>query len=251
MIITILGSGTSIPQKDRSAPSYLVRSEEGAIMVDLGPGAVWNLVRNSTIGIADVGIVLITHLHLDHVADLAPFLFAMKAEEIGRSSPLTVIGPEGFSDYYASLRKLYGRWVEGAGYELEIKEWSGEFIEWGEFRIGAGRSMHSLPNLAYLLQESGPGVMFTGDGEPTPEMLQLGKGATDILISECSLPPGITEEGHMNPEHAGRLAEQIQTVTLVLSHLNPGCKAEEILKEAMAYFGGEIQVAEDGMVLTI
>ncbi len=221
-------------------------------MVDLGPGAIWNLVRNSTTGIADVGIVLLTHLHLDHVADLAPFLFAMKAEEIGRTSPLTVIGPEGFSDYYASLRKLYGRWVEGAGYELEIKEWPGEFIEWGEFRIGAGRSMHSLPNLSYLLQESraGAGVMFTGDGEPTPEMLQLGKGATDILISECSLPPGIMEEGHMNPEQAGRLAEQIQAVTLVLSHLNPDCEAEETLKEATPYFGGETLVAEDGMVLT-
>ncbi len=221
-------------------------------MVDLGPGAIWNLVRNSTTGLAEVGIVLLTHLHLDHVADLAPFLFAMKAEEIGRTSPLTVIGPEGFSDYYASLRKLYGRWVEGAGYELDIKEWPGELIEWGEFRIDAGRSMHSLPNLAYLLRESGAGagVMFTGDGEPTLEMLQLGKGTTDTLISECSLPPGVMEEGHMNPEQAGRLAEQIQAAILVMSHLNPDCKAEEILKEATAYFGGEILVAEDGMVLT-
>jgi len=205
VIVTVLGSGTSVPQTARSAPSYLVEGEEWVLMVDLGPGSIWNLVRLSDRRLADVGLVLITHLHLDHVADLAPMLFAMRAPETGRSDPLLVTGPEGFADYYSALLGLYGPWVEGAGYDLETMEWSGEPLEWRGVVVEGACTTHSRPNLAYLLHDHGRGgsVLFTGDGEPTRELIRMGRDRTDVLICECTLPAGDCGKGPHEP-WAGR-----------------------------------------------
>lgn len=253
MIITVLGSGTSVPQADRSAPAYLVEGEGGVLMVDLGPGSIWNLVRLSGRRLAEVELVLITHLHLDHVADLAPMLFAMRAAEIDRRAPLLVVGPEGFNDYYSSLRGIYGQWVEGTGYDLEVRQWSEKSLEWGGFRVESAYTTHSRANLAYLLHDPGSGgsVLFTGDGEPTRGVIQLARDRADVLICECTLPAGILEKGHMNPGQAGVLAGELNVKRLILSHLRQGFNAPEAEEAAKAGFSGEIIIAVDGMKISV
>jgi glyoxylase-like metal-dependent hydrolase (beta-lactamase superfamily II) len=78
MRLTILGSGTSIPTFDRGAPGVLVRAGGRTVLVDLGPGTLSRLPRLG-VDLGDVDVVLFTHFHTDHAADLAPLLFALKS----------------------------------------------------------------------------------------------------------------------------------------------------------------------------
>lgn len=253
MIVTILGSGTSVPQKDRSPPGTLIRSGDRTLLVDAGPGTMWNMLRFAGVKMNRVGGVLLTHLHIDHCADLAPILFALRSAELERSEPLLIAGPGGTEAYYDGLHRLYGRWVEPAGYELVIRELAGGLISWNGFEIRCAPTEHSLDNLAFLVtdMESGRNCLFTGDGQPTAQLLQLAAGRVDILVAECALPPGGTQEDHMNPAQAARLARDCGARVLVLNHLNPECLREPVIRDAAEHFAGRILVAEDGMRVSL
>ena len=246
--LTVLGAGTAVPQLGRSAPSTLVRVGSTVVLVDLGSGAIQGAFVHAGIGPDRIDLILITHLHLDHCSDLPALLFAMRAGEVSRTRPLTIAGPPGLAEHYETLRHAHGAWVEPRGYELALREWAGG--EWGfrDVRVRACMTRHSVPNLAYRIdgKDTGPGCLLTGDGEKTPELVRLGEKVS-ALVAESSLPPGETAAGHMNPRQAAELARRCRAGALILNHLNPACRDEEVLREASAFFEGPVIVARDGL----
>jgi ribonuclease BN (tRNA processing enzyme) len=250
--LTVIGSGTAVPQKGRSAPCYLIRHGGEVIVVDLGSGAVRGLLLHGGVTVSEIDAVLISHLHPDHCSDLVPLLFALRAEELTRDDILRILGPLGMKDHYGELHRMWGHWVEPAGYELRIYDWDGREQKWGEFRIRAAQTIHSVVNLAWHIE--GPdarGVILTGDGEPTRELIQLGESSDHILVAECSLPGGQILPGHMNAAQAGDLARKCRSRKLVLGHVNPGVNPGQAVVEAKNHFGGEVFVAEDGMLIEV
>jgi len=250
--LTVIGSGTAIPQRDRSAPCYLIRYGRENIVVDLGSGSVRGLLFHAGVTVREIGLVLVTHLHPDHCSDLVPLLFALRADEVARHEPLRIFGPEGLRDHYRILQQLWKHRVEPRNYALYFEEWSGGESLWGSFRIEAAPTDHSVPNLAWRIQgPDGQAIIVTGDGEPTMEMVQMCCSSRHVLVAECSLAAGETMKGHMNPGQAGELARQCRSEKLVLSHLNPGVKAGPAGMQARKQFAGEVLVAEDGMVIEV
>lgn len=71
--ITLLGTGSPIPDPDRAGPSTLVRAGAQAFLVDCGRGV---LQRAAAVGVGAAGLsaVLLTHLHSDHIASSATCL---------------------------------------------------------------------------------------------------------------------------------------------------------------------------------
>ncbi|UCF88379.1 MAG: MBL fold metallo-hydrolase [bacterium] len=249
-----IGSGTAVPQRERSAPCHLIRGEGRTVVVDLGPGSIWGLARHGRVHLPDVELLLFTHLHMDHCADLAPFLFALRSRELSRTAPLWILGPEGMRDHYGKLQATWEKRVEPAGYELLIDEWAGSAVNWKGWLLDAAPTSHGVPNLAWRIDSEGGGgcgVVLTGDGESTDELIQLARRADHVLVAESAAAPGEVLEGHMNPGQAGDLARQCGSRMLVLCHINPGAGVEAILRESMAFYDGEVVVAEDGMVVEV
>jgi ribonuclease BN (tRNA processing enzyme) len=58
-------------------------------------------------------------------------------------------------------------------------------------------------------------------------------------------------DGHMNPRQAGELARRCGSLKLILSHLNPGCRDDEVKAAAMEVFDREVLVAHDGLVIKV
>jgi len=249
-----VGSGSGIPQSERSSPCHLVCVNEKFIVVDLGPGSLWGLVRHGGVAPTDVDLVLFTHLHMDHCADLGPLLFALRARELVRTKPLTVIGPEGLLEHYSNLKGVWAHRVDPAGFELSLHEWEGDRISFGSCVIDAALTNHSITNLAWRIddQKEAPcGIVLTGDGSPTRALEHLAASGDHILVAESAAVPGHLLDGHMNPSQAGDLAQTCLSKKLVLTHINPGSSRETLLREAMAQFNGEVFVAEDGMEIEI
>ena len=249
-----IGSGTAVPQRERSAPCHLVRDGGQNLVVDLGPGSTWGLVRHGRVGLQDVGLILFTHYHMDHCADLAPFLFALRSREMVRTDLLTICGPPGLHDHYRSLQATWENRVVPDQFDLTIKEWDGSGFSWRGFYVDAAPTSHSVPNLAWLIRkEAGDGraLIVTGDGGPTRDLVDLARSARHVLVAESAAGPGEVQEGHMNPAQAGELAVNCGSEKLILNHINPGHGSEAVRREAMAHFGGEVVVAEDGMEVEI
>lgn len=71
--VTLLGTGSPIPDPNRAGPSTLVRAGGQVFLVDCGRGA---LQRAAAVGVGAAGLsaLLLTHLHSDHVGDLGDVL---------------------------------------------------------------------------------------------------------------------------------------------------------------------------------
>lgn len=249
-----IGSGSAVPQRERSAPCHLIQTGNLHIVVDLGPGSIWGLVRHGNVGLPDIDLILFTHLHMDHCADLAPLLFALRSRDLARTKPLYILGPQGLLEYYRKLQLVWEHRVDPAGFDLIMDDWGEGASTWHACSVNAAPTLHSLVNLAWRIdtgKEGECGIVLTGDGQPTDELVSLAGSADHVLVAESAAGPGELLEGHMNPAQAGKLAGACRSKKLILNHINPGAKAERILEEAAAHFDGPVIVAEDGMEIEI
>ena len=69
LTITLLGTGTPIPDPNRAGPATLIRGAGTTVLVDCGRGAVMRLAGAGVMP-PMLDALLITHLHSDHITDL-------------------------------------------------------------------------------------------------------------------------------------------------------------------------------------
>jgi ribonuclease Z len=69
LTITLLGTGSPIPSPDRAGPATLISGGDEHYLVDAGRGVLMRLAALG-LGATNLSIVLLTHLHSDHITDL-------------------------------------------------------------------------------------------------------------------------------------------------------------------------------------
>src|ERR687884_77479 len=90
--VALLGTGGMMPLPRRWLSSVLVRYGSHLILFDCGEGTQITL-RALGWGIKDIDLILISHVHGDHVAGLPGLLLTQGNS--GRTEPLDVVGPPG------------------------------------------------------------------------------------------------------------------------------------------------------------
>jgi ribonuclease Z len=145
--LVFLGTAASAPTAARGTSATLVRRGGDRLLVDCGEGTQRQLLR-SDVGLVDLEVVLLTHLHADHVLGLPGMAktFGLR----GRELPLTVYGPRGTRALLGSLGVLVG----AVPYPLEIVELGpGESIAWDDYRIETFAVAHGTSAVGYALRE--------------------------------------------------------------------------------------------------
>jgi ribonuclease Z len=104
MKITLLGTGSPIPDPLRAGPCTLVQAGDRNILVDCGRGA---LMRSMAAGVlpAMIDTLLITHLHSDHITDVNDLVttrWVMQPVHV----PLKVYGPAGTRAMIEALMRM-------------------------------------------------------------------------------------------------------------------------------------------------
>ncbi|MCX8207936.1 MAG: MBL fold metallo-hydrolase [Methanothrix sp.] len=217
MNVTLLGTGAGIPQPDRAQSSLLIRDED-LLLIDCGAGA---LLRLGEIGLSPLEIeaVLLTHLHLDHVADLLPLA---KARYLLGEPWLKVFGPAGTEQLVRSLQSLYP-YLHSINLEITEIE-AGCRFELHGFSVQSASAVHSVPALCYRIERSSI-VTCSGDTEPTANVAGLAAGS-DLLVHECSFPDGFDVTNHTTPAALGRIIVR-DIGEILLTHFYPQCRGLE------------------------
>ena len=97
--VVLLGTGTPVPDPDRSGPATAVVVDDVAYIVDLGPGVVRRaraaaMARGlKALEPTNLRIAFLTHLHSDHTIGFPDLIFTPWT--MGRRVPLEVYGPKG------------------------------------------------------------------------------------------------------------------------------------------------------------
>lgn len=138
------------------------------------------------------------------------------------------------------------------------------FFEDDRVRVSATLVNHApvFPALAYRFDTDDGSVVFSGDTGPTPNLVALARDA-DVLVHEvidkswvASLFPEPRDakqesmfnhlvKAHTVVEDVGKVAQEANAATLVLSHIVPGNGTDEQFEQAARGFGGRLIIGHD------
>jgi ribonuclease Z len=147
--VALLGTGGTLPLPDRFLSCALLRCGGQLILIDCGEGTQVSL-RKLGWGLKDVGTVLLTHFHADHVAGLPGLLLTIGNSGRTRDEPLTIAGPRGVQRVVESLRVI----APYLPYPVRYREFAGgpaEPLAVGPLQVTACPGDHDVPCLAYRL----------------------------------------------------------------------------------------------------
>jgi ribonuclease BN (tRNA processing enzyme) len=246
----LLGSGTGIPSLTRGSPGLALISESSKVLIDSGPGTLRRMLE---VGITyrDIDLLLYTHIHPDHIADLVPILFACKYADLPRQKDLLCVGGPGFKHHFNQLKEIYGVWIDAQSYRLTIKEISKKPLLFRDLKIFSKPMAHIPESVGYRIEfKDGKSMAISGDTDYCRNMIDLAF-EVDLLVVECSFPDGKKIEGHLTPSLAGRIGLESKCKKLLLTHLYPVCDQFDILKQCRQVYEGETILGEDLMRIKI
>jgi ribonuclease Z len=175
--IFFAGTAGSVPTPRRGLPAILVRRGADRILFDCGEGTQRQLV--SSVGLADLTEIYLTHFHADHWLGLPGMLKTFDLR--GRERPLTVHGPRGLEALLRLVLRMAGR----VSFELEVVELAaGDVVERGGYRIAPLEVAHRGPALGYVLFEDERPGEFDPEAavrlglRPGPEFGRVQRGET-------------------------------------------------------------------------
>ncbi len=252
----ILGAGGAIPTPTHTPAAYWVTVDGTGILLDPGPGALVRLVQSGDApdGVDGIELVVLTHLHPDHCADLVALLFALHSPLTESHEPLRLFGPEGLRAYLEQLAQIYGRWLEPRHRRLQITEWAlPEALDLpGGGRIQPFAVDHPQDRLSRngclgyrFVDHQGRVAVFSGDTGACAELTTAATDA-DLLVVECSAPDGLGVAGHLTPTEVGRLCAVAQPQRVVLTHQYPAAAAADLRAGIAPHFDGPVIQARDG-----
>ncbi|RLA90988.1 MAG: ribonuclease Z [Deltaproteobacteria bacterium] len=251
MEIIIIGSGTGVPSQRRGAPAVALQAAGRVILLDLGAGTLRALL-NVGLDFTRLDIIGLSHFHIDHVGDLAPFLFATHYS-LGyqRQIPFYLLAAQGFKDFFRGLQGAFGDWIEPPPGLMIVKELSTagpDQASWDDLLIKTAPVNHIASSIAFRVEAEGQAVVYSGDTDWSDSLIRLASGA-DLLILEAANPTKIP--GHLTPAEAGRLAARTGVPRLVLTHFYPPCDQMDVVAACAQEYSGEIIRAEDGLRLKV
>jgi ribonuclease BN (tRNA processing enzyme) len=251
MRLTVLGSGTCVPYPRRGPAGYFVATSGGSLLVDSGSGTLGRLVQ-AGLDYRHLEAALYTHTHPDHIADLAPLLFALNyTPGFERDRPLTLAGPPGLEAFVAGLTALQPG-IAPRGYPLVLWETDDEAPDLASGRVLALPVEHAgIPAVAYRIEADGATLVLSGDTTYCPGIVEAARGA-DLLVIEASFPTAAQGPGpHLTAAEAGQVAREAGARSVVLTHQYPQCDEHDMAALAGREFDGPIRVAEDLLALDV
>jgi len=245
--IVLLGTGCPSPSHIRYGPSTLISTEKQKILIDAGSGVTQRL---SEFGLApsEIDVILITHLHSDHIVDL--YQLYISGWHTGRTKPFKIVGPKG-------IKKFFDKTVEAYSDELNLR------VDWEKRPNHEGLDIEITEIEKEFVYESmgikitDKKITYSGDTRYSINLEEASKDA-DYLIHEVFVSLNFDDkrmtqdtlvnvkEYHSTPEDVGTLAQAANVKKLILNHFVPPVFDEESLKaEISQYYDGEIIVGND------
>lgn len=267
--ITLLGTGSPIPDPNRAGPATLVRAGGQVFLVDCGRGV---LQRAAAVGVGAAGLsaLLLTHLHSDHIGDLGDLLITRWITTFAPDpAPFPIIGPPGTAETVEAMLKAFGHDI---GYRIahhddlntpppiEVHEYT-EGPVWDRdgvsIRVAPTDHRPVAPTIGFRIDSDGASVVLAGDTVPCASLDALAAG-TDALVHTVIRKDIVTQipqqrlldicDYHSSVEEAAATAARAGVGTLVMTHYVPALvpgQEEQWRTLAASEFGGRIELGDD------
>jgi len=269
MEVVALGTGGPAATGRASSGFMILLNGMPRLLVDAG-GGTFARASEMRLPLEDLDLVLLTHLHIDHCADIPAFF---KARGILHNGPYTfrVFGPEGAAPYPALsqwLKLLFGK--DGAfAYQPDFNDHETliptdltrdltkppvTIYEEGPLQISAVATHHGdCPSVAYRIDYAGASVTFSGDLDASalPNLAKLAANTDLLIVNAVVLDPPDSPEIlytlHSPPAAIGQTARDAHAKRVLLSHIGPAIERNlPSVKASIARsYPGPVDMAQD------
>ncbi len=269
--LILLGTGTPIPDPDRSGPAVSIVVDSVAYLFDAGTGVVRRAAAMARSGITALQaprlrFLFLTHLHSDHTMGLNDVIFTPWIQ--GRRLPLALYGPPGTQRMVNGILDAYAediaeRTATSGGPAAdavrpqvhEIAEgvvYKDERVTVRAFEVPHSGWKHAF---GYRVQTPDRVIVISGDARANPAIARECAGC-DILVHEVYSDSGFTQmsaarqqyhaQAHTSATQLGDIATQARPGLLVLYHqLFFGASDERLLTEVRSRFSGRVVSGKD------
>ena len=248
--LRFLGTGTILPDPQRSCSATILETPKEKILIDIGAGTLRRMATEG-VDIHSVNYIFITHFHPDHIGDLVPFLFAIhNSRKENSDNVLRVWGPVGLYRFVQSMERAYGKWIQYSSEEVKFYEMKRRLLDFPGFRLIWSKVIHTQESVGLRFEIGDKIIAFSGDSGYCQELIRLCKDA-DIAVLECSHADEFAVKGHLSPSLAAKIAEDASAKAMVLHHFYADALQGNPLEIAQKYYHGEITFANDGDLITL
>jgi len=276
MKLHTLGTGGPRPDPDRGSACHVLEIGGRHLVFDVGRGAIQRIAQKR-LPIASLGPLFISHLHVDHVGELATYLITSWMS--GRRQPVSVFGPPGTAEmidllmsrvYELDVRfRTEGETATGPFVGASVTEVrAGPVVETAEYRVTCDEMEHGhrLPFdesfrsrwicLGFRVEAHGKVFSFGGDGIMNDALIHIASGA-DLHLQCCYLAGselaaneqfrGLAHYTLACADTAGKIAARAGVRRLVLTHFRGTTPAlvREIEGDVREDYSGPLALAND------
>lgn len=280
LAVRVLGSGGPVLSNQRASSGYVVYADgEPRLLVDAGGGTAAR-IGEARVDASGFDAYLLTHLHIDHSADLPAILKSAYFQGRGEA-PVTIVGPTG-SDPFPGTEA----WVDGMfGTESGVFSYMGGFArkvadgalnlepqavpadpadatvrtvyEDGDITVTAVAVKHGpMPALAYRVERGDRAVTFSGDLNASTGHLPNLAEDSDILVYDAALNPDVPQDSvaaklHAHPGEIAGAASAAGVDTVILSHFMPPSEKQlaRVVDRVAEGFSGTVLMARDNRLI--
>lgn len=244
MRLTVLGSGTIYPNKNRGISSYFVTIGNKNILLDIGPGTISRLPKIN-INFPDLDIIVISHLHTDHINDIFYLitlfnLFIPKKE-------ITIISSPGFKEFLVKTGETYKTASLSSDVLKKLRFIDAPSFSTGVLNFELKKGNHHLTSIITKIKDNeGREIVYTSDTSFDESIASFTKNP-DLLITECTFPDNQPQNDHLTPSSAAKLGSIVGAKRMLLGHLGPNIRNSDLVWEISQNFQGRLYIAEDFM----
>lgn len=265
--LVLLGTGTPNAETDRQGSALAVVVDDCPYLVDFGPGvtrrafSAWRDMGIAALAPPNLRLAFLTHLHHDHTAGLPDLL--LTPWTLGRSEPLTVVGPVGLEALAQGVRAAWREDIRERLQGLEPANDGGQRLVTREFdapglvhadervQVTAFRVQHgSWPAWAYRFDTPAGRIVVSGDTAPCAGIEEAAQDC-EVLVHEvysaqafAALTPAWQRyhgSVHSSTRELAALARRVRPKLLVLVHqLAWGDDVETLPDEVREGYDGQV-----------
>jgi ribonuclease BN (tRNA processing enzyme) len=252
MKLTVLGSGTVVPDGRRNSSGYFVESRGVRMMMDCGAGTVHALARYG-LPWGQMTHLFISHFHADHCGELASLFFAFRhGIKSKRSEPLTLIAPRGIDRVMGGLKAAFGENLFEPKFPFDVRMVSaGEQVELAEnCSLSVEKTPHTDESLAVRIESGDRAICYTGDTDYSDGVSRFFNKAS-LMVSECSFRERREGVPHLSVKDVAKMAARANVERLLVTHFYFDVNEDELKQELGADFSGEVLIGRDGLSVEV
>jgi len=246
IVVTLLGTGSPIPEPGRLAPvspqdrmnaATLVQAGEETLLFDAGRGVVERLSQAGVKG-SDITSIFLTHFHSDHIVGL-PDLWLTSRLTLGwggRMKPMELVGPVGTKALAGNLAKTFAPDIAARPDQPQIDlvghdfEQDGVVFDRNGVKVTAFTVDHgpAKPAVGYRIDYKGRSVLLSGDTRMHDNVIKYGAGVDLLLHEVAAVNPALLQKNpkllaifnlHASPEQCGEVFAKTRPKLAAFTHI--------------------------------